>query len=156
NWGGASLENWHRALANPFGGHWADFQAVADRHPGTTDLYAEICVERTSLSEASYQRMAEEVFREMRQRLGPGVRIWATGMANGDGKRCRRKVGVSAQIAARLADHVVALGLAKRGPRLTSWQPWETEGGCHPNDTGEDRAAAEIVDFFTRLSGSRS
>ncbi|MGH7549155.1 MAG: hypothetical protein ACREK3_00170, partial [Gemmatimonadota bacterium] len=63
NWGGAELEVWHTALGNPNGGNWADFQAMVDLYPETTDLYAEICISDPFLfSEASLQQMAEDVF----------------------------------------------------------------------------------------------
>lgn len=90
------------------------------------------------------------LFREMRKRAGPEVRVWATGMADWQERICPLAGPDGARYAARLADHVVSLGLASRGPTLRPWRPDELEAdGCHPNNAGEDRAARELVDFFT-------
>ena len=149
NWGGADLKDWHEDLA--IGRHWPEFSRLLSENPVTSDVYAEICVrDDDGLEEAEHREIADAVFREMRQRAGPGVRIWVTGMADWQEESCSTAGPEGAEIAARMADHVASLGLASRGPTLTPWKPDELESDrCHPNDQGEDRAALEIVDFFT-------
>ncbi|MGH7559303.1 MAG: hypothetical protein ACREMD_16270 [Gemmatimonadota bacterium] len=153
NYGGGALADWHDALSGQADkDYWGIFQDAAGRHSGTTDVYAEICIRATNaslFSEAEFQRMAEEVFRELRTRVAPDVRIWVTGMADWEGEVCSLAGPEGAEIAARMAGHVASLGLAERGPSLDPWTRAELESDlCHPNDQGEDRAAAEIVDFF--------
>lgn len=153
DYGGGALEDWHAALSGQGGvDYWRVFQEVASRHSETTDIYAEICIRASSalqFSEAEFQQMAEDVFREIRNLVAADVRVWVTGMADWEGEVCSLAGPEGAEIASRVADHVASLGLAERGPTLTPWTSSELESDlCHPNDRGEDRAAAEIVDFF--------
>jgi hypothetical protein len=151
DYGGGALTNWHAGLFR-LGGYWESFQGQLDRHPGTTDVYAEICIRDSEVRAGTpFAKMGEEVFREIRRIVGPQVRVWATGMVDWEGEVCLNAGPQGAEVAGRVADHVVALGLARRGPTLPPWKPSELESdSCHPNQAGQDRAAMQIAEFILR------
>ena len=151
NYGGGALTDWQADLTGP-GRFWDMFRQQLASHPRTTDVYAEICIRASEVRAGTpFARMGEEVFREIRRLVGPEVKVWATGMVDWEGEVCQLAGPQGAEVAGRVADHVVAIGLARRGPTLPPWKPFELQSDlCHPNDAGEDRASRQIAEFILR------
>lgn len=148
DYGGATLDNW----ANPNDRHWPMFQSGVARY-GADAVWFEICVtERTDPEpRASDLRQAETVVQEIRRRA-PGVDIYVSAQNDYVGIVCHASGPAGPTVAAAIADHLVAKGLAKPGPVVGPLDDSSTIGDdCHANRRGKLLEGRQLARFFDSL-----
>ena len=136
---GGSIELW----AEDFNRKWDMFGQLAG--PDNDALWIMICW-HFQRSVGADVAMVEKVIDQAFDAIGGSVPVYISGLNDWDPRDICPRGDFPAS--ARLADDVVAAGLALRGPDLGPITRDQTADGCHGNDEGNAVMGAQLIEFF--------
>jgi hypothetical protein len=144
-YGGGALFEW----ANTANSRWSLFQAALDAH-GADAVWLELCVkERSDPSPTRDDLIAAETIALEIRRRAPTAVLYVSALNEYEGIVCQLSGPDGPAVSQGLADHLIALRLARRGPVVGPLDASTTRPDrCHANQQGEDLQGEQLRAFF--------
>jgi hypothetical protein len=145
SYSGGALFEW----ANLANRRWTSFQSALDEY-GADAVWLEICIKGRSdpAPTAADRDAAETIVREIARRAPTAV-VYASAMNDYDGVVCQLTGPAGPAVSRALADHLVAQGVARRGPVVGPLDASTVRADqCHANEAGKILQGEQLLDFF--------
>jgi hypothetical protein len=144
DYGGGAVSRW--AGQKEGGRYWGQFTENMQARPASI-IWWQLCI-LSGNDDSNYQD-AQEVLAQLRRDIPAGSTIYVSAQNDyTDPNQCGIGPPNAPEIAQAVADRLVANDGVRRGPKMSTLSPSETNGGCHPNDAGREKFGHDLLAFF--------